>query len=135
MADSGLPRDLPEPIERRNLPPEFQELNRDVQEQIANGSTTEFGNGPGEVGTAQEPRPLQAQTTAPRVNSLAWMSGIDPPAAEDGVPAELRDTPQSALDSMEPIFEGEHPARHRQPGVSPGNAEAEDEDPDHPYGG
>ncbi len=119
----------------QDLPPEFQELNRDVREQIDNGSTTALGNGPGVVGAPQEPRPLQAQTQAPKVNSLAWMSGIEPPPAEDGVPAELRDTPQSALDSLVPIFPDEHPAQHRQSGVSPGNAEAEDEDPDHPYGG
>jgi len=135
MANVERPEDLPELIAPRNLPPEFQELNRDVLEQLANGSTTDLGNGPGEVGAPQEPRPVQAQTTAPKVNSLAWMRGIEPPPAEDGMPAELRDTPQSALDSVEPIFEGEHPTKHRQSGVSPGNAEAEDEDPDHPYGG
>lgn len=135
MADRGRHQDLPELIEPRNLPPEFQELNADVREQIANGSTTDLGNGPGQVGEVQEPRPLQSQTTAPGVNSLAWMSGIEPLPVEDGVPAELRDTPQSALESMAPIFPDEHPTPHRQSGVSPGNSEAENEDPDHPYGG
>lgn len=134
MAKQGRPQDLPERIQSQDLPPEFQELNRDAREQIANGSTTILGNGPGVVGPAQEPRPLQAQTTAPKVNSLAWMRGIEPLPAEDGVPAELRDTPQSALDSVVPIFPTEKVMPHRQSGVSPGNAESEDEDLDHPYG-
>lgn len=135
MAKRGRPDNLPDLIAPQDLPPEFRDLNRDVREQIANGSTTDLGNGPGTVGAPQEPRPVQAQTMAPKVNSLAWMRGIEPPPAEDGLPAELRDTPESALDSLEPIFEGERPPTHRQAGVSPGNAEAEDEDPDHPYGG
>lgn len=135
MADRRRPKDLPAHAEPAQLPPEFQELNQDAQDQIANGSTTLLGNGPGLVGAPQDPRPMQAQTTAPRVNSLAWMRGIEPLPSEDGVTAELRDTPQSALDSMVPILPGERVAPHRQSGVSPGNAESENEDPDHPYGG
>lgn len=135
MADPRRPGNLPEHRAPEDLPPEFQDLNQDARDQIASGATTDLGNGPGIVGDPQEPRPLQSQTTAPKVNSLAWMRGIDPLPAEDGVPAELRDTPQSALDSMVPIFPEERMTSHRQSGVSPGNAEAEDEDPDHPYGG
>ncbi|MNY12437.1 hypothetical protein D3C86_1455180 [compost metagenome] len=65
------------------------------------------------------------------VNALAWMRDVAPADSEEGVPAELRDTPPSGEVSRAPLSEGEARAPHRQPGVSPGNAEAEDPDWDH----
>lgn len=60
---------------------------------------------------------------------------LEPPPADVSVPDEARETLPSGLDSRGPLFEGEHPQPHLQAGVSPGNAEAEDEDWDHPYAG
>lgn len=122
---------LPDILKPENLPPEFQTLNPEARAAIASGTVTDLGNAPGEVGAAQVPRPLQAQTTAPAINALAWMRGISPEDSEAGVPAELRDTPPSGEVSRLPILDGEACPPHHQPGVSPGNAEAEDPDWDH----
>lgn len=122
---------LPDILKPENLPPEFRTLNAAAREAIAQGAVTDLGNAPGEVGALQEPRPRQAQMTAPAINSLAWMRDVAPEDSEAGVPAELRDTPPSGEVSRLPISEGEACAPHRQPGVSPGNAEAEDPDWDH----
>lgn len=117
--------DVPDILKPANLPPEFQELNADARAEFANGSVTDLGNAPGGPGTP---------ASGPPVASLAWMRDLEPPPAEDGVPAELRDTPPSALTSEVPIYEGDRPPSHRQSGVSPGNAESEDFDWDHPSG-
>lgn len=130
----GDPRDtsgLPDILRPENLPPAFETLNAAAQEAIESGAVTALGNAPGEVGVAQAPRALQAQTTAPVVNALVWMRDVSPEAGEQGVPAELRDTPPSGQVSASPIDASETRPQHRQAGVSPGNAEAEDPDWDH----
>lgn len=118
-----------------NLPPQFHELNADARQELANGSVNDLGNGPTVVGTPQPLAARQSQTVTPVVNSLAWMRGIDPPQTEEGVPMQLRDTPSSGVVSSP--TSGQAPMSstkaHRQAGVSPGNAEAEEEDWEHPY--
>ncbi|HEY9898164.1 MAG TPA: hypothetical protein V6D00_03175 [Pantanalinema sp.] len=131
MGDARDASGLPDILKPENLPPEFATLNAEAREEIALGEVSDLGNAPCEVGVVQAPRPLQAQTTAPVVNALAWMRDITPLAGEDGLPAELRDTSPSGQVSQVPIEEGEALLRHRQSGVSPGNAEAEDPDWDH----
>jgi hypothetical protein len=106
MDDARDTSGLPDILKPENLPPEFKSLNPEAHE-------------------------VQAQTTAPAVNSLAWMRDVSPDASEEGVPAELRDTPPSGEVSQPPLDEGQPFPSHHQPGVSPGNAEAEDPDWDH----
>lgn len=118
-----------------SLPPEYNELNSDARQELANGSVNNLGNGPTFVGPPQPLAPRQSQTVTPAINSLAWMRGIEPPTSEAGVPAKLRDTPASHMISMFASGQEREPriVVHHQPGVSPGNAEAEEEDWDHPY--
>lgn len=104
----------------------------DAETQHEQGSVNACGNMPLDVGEPQRPRALQAQTVAPEEGSLAWSSGMMPPDADHGVPEELRTTPPSSVTSSESIFPEEGtPPKHRQSGVSPGNADAENPDWDH----
>lgn len=119
-----------------DLPPEFRHLNPDAQRELANGSVNILGNAPTIVGIPYPLAARQSQTIVPEINSLTWMRGIEPPSTEAGVPAQLRDTPASHVFSGSSCGSEQDPphAAHRQAGVSPGNAEAEEEDWEHPSG-
>ena len=132
MANVDRTSEVPEILRPENLPPEFQTLNSAARQELASGAVNDLGNAPTIVGKIQPLAAHQSQTKEPMVNSLTWMKGIAPPDAEAGVPVQLRDTPASG----EILLGGDEVRpHHRQTGVSPGNAEAEEEDWEHPYGG
>jgi hypothetical protein len=85
--------------------------------------------------TRPDAAPASPPTGESAVGSLAWMRDVAPPPAEEGAPAPLRVTPPSEDTSIDlrPDLSPSRP--YHQAGVSPGNAEADEEDWEHPYGG